>query len=64
METSNDFGLEVVRYRSRHKLSQSDLAEILDVSYMTISRWEIGKSKPSKVVAERFYELVRMECVK
>ena len=61
METSNDFGLEVVRYRSRHKLSQSDLAEILDVSYMTISRWEIGKSNPSKVVAERFYELVRME---
>ena len=64
MKTSNDFGLEVVRYRSRHKLSQSDLAEILDVSYMTISRWEIGKSKPSKVVAERFYELVRMEGVK
>lgn len=37
----------LIRLRDENKLSQQDMAELLDVSRQTISRWESGKSVPS-----------------
>ena len=61
METSNDFGLEVLKYRSRHRLSQADLARILGVSTVTVLRWEKGQRVPIQSLRERFRELLRKE---
>ncbi len=33
--------------RERRFLSQTDLAKILGVTYVTISRWESGRFKPT-----------------
>jgi len=38
-------------YRAEHRLSQSDLAEIIGVSRKTISTIEVGKFVPSTVIA-------------
>lgn len=43
-----DFKEELLSIRARLNLSQSDLAKLMHVSYVTICRWECGKSKPSK----------------
>lgn len=43
-----DFSEKILYIRSRNNLSQSDLAKHLNVSYATISRWENGKSNPTK----------------
>lgn len=34
---------ELRKWREKHKLSQPELAELLSVDPMTISRWERGK---------------------
>lgn len=45
LETAN----LIVRLRARLNLSQEQLAARLDVSFATINRWELGKSKPQRV---------------
>jgi transcriptional regulator with XRE-family HTH domain len=35
--------------REGRKLTQAQLAELLDVSPRTVSRWELGKSRPHRV---------------
>lgn len=38
-------------YRAEHRLSQSDLAEIIGVSRKTISTIEVGRFVPSTILA-------------
>lgn len=38
--------------RERNGLSQEDLARILNVSYATVNRWEMGKNKPSRLALQ------------
>lgn len=38
--------------RVRNGLSQEDLARILHVSFATVSRWEMGKNKPSRLALQ------------
>lgn len=38
----------IAQLRTRLKLSQEELAARLDVSFATINRWELGKSKPQR----------------
>lgn len=40
--------LKLKEYRVEHSLTQQDLAEILEVSDKSISKWELGKTYPSK----------------
>lgn len=47
-------------YRKRQGLSQVELAEALDVSRQTISKWETGAALPS---AENLLALSRLYCV-
>lgn len=35
--------------RKKLKMSQTEMAEALNVSYTTINRWENGKVEPSKL---------------
>lgn len=40
------FEEKLVRLRKEHALSQEELAEKLDVTRQTVSKWELGQSKP------------------
>lgn len=42
------FQEQLLLVRATLKLSQEGLAKKLDVSYATVSRWELGKSKPTR----------------
>ena len=41
-----EIGARIMYMRKMRKLTQADLGDMLGVSYMTIRRWEAGKSKP------------------
>lgn len=43
-----EFSEQILYIRSNNNLSQAALAKELHVSYATISRWENGKSNPTK----------------
>ena len=40
--------MKLKEYREKNKLTQSMLAELLEVSDKTISKWELGATNPSK----------------
>lgn len=42
-----DFRERLIKLRDERKLSQQELADMLDVTRQTVSRWESGKSYPS-----------------
>lgn len=35
-------------WRKKHGLSRKELAQILDVHWMTVTAWEVGKQEPPK----------------
>lgn len=41
-----DFGQRLLQYRRKAGMSQEDLAEKVDVSRQTLSKWETGQSLP------------------
>ncbi len=43
---SSSFGQRLRAFRKNAGLTQEDLADILNLSYMTVRRWESGKSNP------------------
>lgn len=47
-EKTMEFKEKLIYIRARLNLSQTDLAKILNVSYVTICRWECGKVTPTK----------------
>ena len=47
----------IVRIRTKLKLTQSELAQLLDVSMHTVSSWEKGKSYPRAGVKARICAL-------
>lgn len=49
-----DYPLLIKEIRRQLALSQEDLARELGVSYATVSRWENGRSKPSKLARGPF----------
>lgn len=42
-----DFRERLIKLRDERRLSQQELADLLDVTRQTVSRWESGKSYPS-----------------
>lgn len=41
-----EIGSRIMYMRKMKKLTQTELGDMLGVSYMTVRRWETGKSKP------------------
>lgn len=53
---------EIYALRDIDGLTQSELATRCGVSAKTISRWELGKSKPNET-ARRLLEMLKIECL-
>lgn len=45
--------------RLQLKMSQSDFADCLDVSFATVNRWENGRAIPTQLAQSKLYELCR-----
>jgi DNA-binding XRE family transcriptional regulator len=46
------------RYRQLHRLTQAQLAELLDVDPTTVGRWERGRDKPNLAVQGKLQKLI------
>lgn len=45
-----EYDLLITELRSAMNVSQEELAKLLGVSSITVSRWENGHSKPKKII--------------
>lgn len=52
METN--YGIELLEFRAKHNLTQTQLAEILGVGVNMIHRYETQKNEPTKVNKIKF----------
>lgn len=50
-----DFSDIVKRVRETLDMSQEELAHALNVSFVSINRWENGKTKPNKLTQSVFF---------
>lgn len=51
------------RIRTHLNMSQSELAEHLNVTFATVNRWENGRAIPNKLAQSKLYELCKKETV-
>ena len=49
----------LVQLRAKLNISQHELADLLQVSYPSISRWENGHNEPTKIEKVRLIELLK-----
>ena len=47
----------IIRIRKKYKLTQSELAKLLDVATHTVSIWELGKSAPRAAMKQKICDL-------
>ena len=52
------------RLRAKLDLSQEDLAKILNVSFMSVNRWENGKHEPTIIIKEKLNDLFEENNIK
>lgn len=50
-----NFGVLIKCVRKELGISQEQLARELNISFSTVNRWENGKSNPSQMAKELFY---------
>ena len=50
-----DFSAAVKQARQDMGMSQEELAQALNVSFVTINRWENGKSEPNRMAKSVFF---------
>ena len=53
-----DYPATIIKVRATLNLSQVKLAEMLDVSFASVNRWENGKYEPTRLVKEK----IRLIC--
>ena len=53
----------IKRIRSCLCMSQTEFAEHMNVSYLTVNRWENGHSIPNKLAQSRIYEICKADNV-
>ncbi len=53
----NDFSRLLPELRSAMNVTQEDLAKIIGVSPISVSRWENGHAKPKKIIQVRLKKL-------
>ncbi len=49
----------LVELRSKLKISQEQLANILEVSFSSVNRWENGRFEPTKIIKFRVDKLLK-----
>lgn len=54
-----DYPKALVELRAKLNISQHELADLLNVSYPSISRWENGHFEPTKIVKVRLEEILK-----
>lgn len=52
-----NYAEKIREYRERKLLTQTDLAKILGVGMVSVSRWESGKHEPTMAVKRKLREL-------
>lgn len=52
-----DYAKKIREYRERKFLTQEELAKILNVSYVSICRWETGRFKPTMETKKKLVAL-------
>lgn len=52
-----NFAEKIREYRERKLLTQTELAKILGVGMVSISRWESGKHEPTMTMKRKLKEL-------
>lgn len=58
-----EFSEKVKKLRNKMILSQTEFAEVMEVTFATVNRWENGRSKPTYKVMRRFVELCKQNGV-
>ena len=53
-----NYAEKIREYRERKLLTQTDLAKILGVGMVSVSRWESGKHEPTMAVNRKLRELL------
>ena len=54
---NKDFSDLLRSYREKHNLSQEQMAQLMGVTWITVQRWESGKTKPYA------YNLSKFSCL-
>ena len=54
----------VISVRKKLNLSQTQLADAINVSYATINRWENGRVIPSNLAVRSFYDFCENNFIK
>lgn len=58
-----EFKEKLIYVRAILNLTQTELANELNVSFTTVNRWETGKIKPSKKAEKTFEIFCKKNCV-
>jgi len=56
-----DYSKAIKAYREKNFLTQTDLAELLGVSFTTVNRWENGKFEPTMKMKKKLNDLFKKE---
>lgn len=59
MEPTNHHVIELKKIRKNLGTTQEDFAKMVGVTLATLNRWELGKTKPSKLARERIKEIIK-----
>lgn len=59
-----DYPKALVELRAKLNISQHELADLLEVSYPSVSRWENGHFEPTKIVKVRVDKLLKKNNIK
>jgi DNA-binding XRE family transcriptional regulator len=56
---------KIKKFRKKKKLSQSDIAKIMEVKQNTVSQWETEERKPNVIQAIKLAEILEttVECL-
>ena len=49
----------ILKFRTKLNVSQEELAKIMNVSFVSINRWENGHFEPTKLQKERLKEIFK-----
>ena len=54
-----DYKKTIVKIRTELGLSQQGLADLLDVTFQTVNRWENGHFEPTKIAKVKLEQLMK-----